>query len=307
LLSCNQLVASRYYVLACFQKGSSMRIETFYNFMKERETIRLRKEDGEPFPWTDDPIFQQYKFTNVKRAHDKTTRWFWENVLEPNHYKPKEYLLFNCALFRYFGTIEFSEAICGWNEMWPTDKEHIRKTAEARLAQGKKVFTGAYVITNQGIKAPKQDVVIDEFLTPLWYKLPELVRTAEMTQSWQAVAKKMMELKGFGGTGFMTKEVLQDALHTSVFERCVDRNSWCPVGPGAKRGINRVLGNVHDAPLSPGKGLEVMRELFAARKTHWSGNYIELELHDIQFQLCEFDKYERVKHGQGRPRSKYKP
>ena len=50
-----------------------------------------------------------------------------------------------------------------------------------------------------------------------------------------------------------------------------------------------------------------MKELFAARKTHWSGNYIELELHDIQFQLCEFDKYERVKHGQGRPRSKYKP
>ena len=135
--------------------------------------------------------------------------------------------------------------------MWPTDKEHIRKTAEIRLERGEKVFTGAYVITNQGIKAPKQDVVIEEFLTPLWYKLPELVRTAEMTQSWQAVAKKMMELKGFGGTGFMTKEVLQDALHTSVFKCCVDRNSWCPVGPGAKRGINRVLGNVYDAPLKP--------------------------------------------------------
>ena len=49
------------------QKGSSMRIEAFYNFMKERELIRLRKEDGEPFPWTDDPNLQTYKFTNVKR------------------------------------------------------------------------------------------------------------------------------------------------------------------------------------------------------------------------------------------------
>ena len=283
-----------------------MRTKDFYEFMVKRETLRLRKETPEPYPWTDDPILQEYKFTNVKREHDKTTRWFWENVLDPNHYKPKEYLLFNCALFRYFGTIEFSEAICGLNEMWATDKEHIRNTAEARLAQGKKVFTGAYVITNQGIKAPKQDVVIDEFLTPLWYKLPELVRVADLTGSWQAVAENMRELKGFGGSGFMTKEVLQDALHTSVFTDCHDRNTWCPVGPGAKRGINRILGKAHDSSLTFEKGLSVMQELFAARKTHWRGNYVELELHDIQFQLCEFDKYERVKHGQGRPRSKYR-
>lgn len=283
-----------------------MRTKDFYEFMVKRETLRLRKETPEPYPWTDDPILQEYKFTNVKREHDKTTRWFWENVLDPNHYKPKEYLLFNCALFRYFGTIEFSEAICGWNEMWATDKEHIRNTAEARLAQGKKVFTGAYVITNQGIKAPKQDVVIDEFLTPLWYKLPELVRVADLTGSWQAVAENMMELKGFGGSGFMTKEVLQDALHTSVFTDCHDRNTWCPVGPGAKRGLNRVLERDIKASLAAGSGLEVMLKLFEARKEHWPHNYVELELHDIQFQLCEFDKYERVRLGQGRPRNRYR-
>jgi|TARA_R110002167_G_scaffold55830_4_gene158553 hypothetical protein len=282
-----------------------MRIEDFYKFMKEREIIRLRKEDGEPYPWTTDPIFQTYKFTNVKRADDKTTRWFWKNVLEQNADKPKEQLLFHCALFRYFGTTEFAEAYGGWLDSWLDDKETVRSIAKKRLKNSQRVFTGAYVITNQGIKAPKQDVVIDQFLTPLWHKLPDLVQVAEKTHSWQAVALEMMKLKGFGGTGFMTKEVLQDALHTSVFERCVDRNTWCPVGPGAKRGINRVLGNLHTAPLRFEKGLQVMKELFAARKTYWSGNYIELELHDIQFQLCEFDKYERVKHNEGRPRSKY--
>lgn len=284
-----------------------MRTKEFYKFMKEREIIRLRKEDGEPYPWTTDPIFQTYKFTNVKRADDKTTRWFWKNVLEPNEDKPREHLLFHCALFRYFGTTEFAEAYGGWLDSWLDDKETVRAMAKRRLENNQRVFTGAYVITNQGIKAPKQDVVIDEFLTPLWHKLPSLIQVADKTHSWQAVATEMMKLKGFGGTGFMTKEVLQDALHTSVFEHCVDRNTWCPVGPGAKRGINRVLGKLHDAPLSFEKGLQVMQELFAARKTYWSGNYIELELHDIQFQLCEFDKYERVKNKQGRPRSKYKP
>jgi hypothetical protein len=33
----------------------------------------------------------------------------------------------------------------------------------------------------------------------------------------------------------------------------------------------------------------------------------ELELHDIQFQLCEYDKYERVRLGQGRPKARYEP
>ena len=283
-----------------------MRTEDFYNFMIKRETLRLRKESSESFPWTDDPILQEYKFTNVKREHDKTTRLFWKNVLDPNKHKPKEYLLFNCAVFRYFGTIEFSEAIGGWNEIWPIDKERIRDTAKQRLEQGQTVFTGAYVITNQGIKAPKQDVVIDEFLTPLWYKLPELVRTADLTESWQAVAKRMMELKGFGGTGFMTKEVLQDALHTSVFTNCVDRNTWCPVGPGAKRGLNRTLGRDAKDSLKADLALETMLKLFEARNQYWPQTYVELELHDIQFQLCEFDKYERVRLGQGRPRNRYR-
>ena len=281
-----------------------MRVDEFYNFMIKRETLRLVKEQGGPWPWTNDPILQTYKFTNVKRAHDKTTRWFWENVLDKHHNAPKEELLFNCALFRYFGTIEFSEAIGGWTENWTKHKDIIRNIAKERLRQGKKVFTGAYVITNQGIKAPKQDVVIDEFLTPLWHKLPDLVAVANETQSWQAVAIEMMKLKGFGGTGFMTKEVLQDAIHTPVFSTCSDINTYCPVGPGAKRGINRVLGFDKDAKLN--NGLEVMIKLFNERAVFWPEDWVTLELHDIQFQLCEFDKYERVMHGEGRPRSRYK-
>jgi len=282
-----------------------MQTERFYKFMDKRERIRLRKENDMPWPWTDDPILQTYKFTNVKRAHDRTTKWFWKNVLDPNHNKPKEYLLFNCALFRYFGTVEFSEAIGGWTELWTEHKEIIRDIAKSRLENNQKVFTGAYVITNQGIKAPKQDVVIDEFLTPLWYKLPDLVKIASDTQSWEAVAKRMMKLKGFGGTGFMTKEVLQDALHTTMFVDCIDRNTWSPIGPGAKRGLNRVLEKPFNSPLKPEKGLQIMLELFAARTDYWPKNFVQLELHDIQFQLCEFDKYERVKNNEGRPRSKY--
>jgi len=280
-------------------------MKKFYDFMIARESLRLKKAKGDPFPWSDDEILNTYKFTNVKREHDRTTKWMRRYWTDPNNGRPSAEILFNCALFRYFGTAEFAEAI-GWQTSWePHDQAHVKDTAEYRLRHKERVFTGAYVITNQGIAAPKQEVVVDCFLTPFWKAAPKLAKMAASTRSWELAAKEMMKLQGFGGSGFMTKEILQDALHTSVFNfGCSDRNTYCPIGPGANRGLNRLAAR----PLkSKSKNaLAEMLDLYVARKRFWPANFVELELHDIQFQLCEFDKYERVRLGQGKPRSKYR-
>jgi len=276
----------------------------FYEFMIKRENLRLTKETGAPWPWSDDEILNTYKFTNVKREHDKTTKWMRKHWTTLNDDVPG-ITLFNCALFRYFGTIEFAEAI-GWQkEFGILERERIKGIATKRLANKERVFTGAYVITNQGLSRPKQEVVVENFLYPLWNKRTELANIARTTRSWQSVAKQMMKLPGFGGTGFMTKEVLQDAIHTSVFyPGCIDRNRYCPVGPGARRGLNRLANR--DLRYRASKGLEEMISIFKDREKFWPKDFVELELHDIQFQLCEYDKYQRVLLGQGRPRSKYK-
>ena len=61
-----------------------MRTKEFYSFMVKRENIRLRKEAKEPWPWTEDKILQTYKFTNVKREHDRTTKWMRNHWTRPN-------------------------------------------------------------------------------------------------------------------------------------------------------------------------------------------------------------------------------
>ena len=105
----------------------------------------------------------------------------------------------------------------------------------------------------------------------------------------------------------MTKEVLQDAMHTPVLRDATDRNTYCPAGPGARRGLNRVHGRRVGQSLDEGRALNEMRALLRAAPLHLPDYMPELELHDIQFQLCEFDKYERVRLGEGRPRSRYRP
>ena len=103
----------------------------------------------------------------------------------------------------------------------------------------------------------------------------------------------------------MAKEVLQDVMQTPVLSGANDRNSWCPAGPGARRGLNRI----HQRPLKRHIGekqlLGEMIDLFDASGEAMPANMPELELHDIQFQLCEYDKYERVRLGEGKPKSKY--
>jgi hypothetical protein len=184
----------------------------------------------------------------------------------------------------------------------------IKELAKDRLASKERVFTGAYVITNQGIKAPKQDVVVDYFLTDLWAAATDLCHIAYSSRSWEQFIDAMRKIQGFGGTGFMAKEVTLDTFFTSVWkEPPFDLNIWSPCGPGARRGLNRIYNRDIKAAKPEEQFLFEMQTIFAQRGRLWPKKFIELELHDIQFQLCEYDKYLRVQNGEGRPRSKYKP
>lgn len=290
-----------------------LRAQAFYDYLNEREEIRLRKEAGFSFPWTDDPILRAFKFTNVRRHHDRTSDNLRTMFYNEHFTDDRRAILMNCALFRYFGTSEFAEAV-GWQEYDSFDFEGIKDLAEQRMADKLRVFTGAYVITNQGISAPKQEVVVDYFLKDLYKAVPELLNIAQTTQSWEKVSDRMRKIGGFGGTGFMTKEVLLDTTYTGFWEdqRPIDMfsypkdwDSWTPIGPGARRGAARVMGDDSATSLKEQGASWVIQELGGWQEMLWQHDG-KLVPTDIQFALCEFDKYERVRLGQGQPRSRYR-
>ncbi len=281
----------------------------FYTFMIKREELRLKKASGAPHPWTDDPILSAYKFTNVKRVHDRTTMELLKRLYEPHLGRPLREKLLNAAIARYFGTWEFAEAV-GWlTDFSPRlEGRHVRELAAARMASGDRVFTGAYVITNAGRKEPKEDVVV-ETLVSLWHSHENVTEAISYRNRWRDAIEALRELPGFGGSGFMAKEVMLDVILMNGFGTTGphDRNEWCPAGPGARRGINRLVGRPTNQAMHENLAVDLMLELFSERVTYWPRSFVELELHDIQFQLCEYDKYERVRLGEGRPRSRYHP
>lgn len=278
------------------------------HYLNERELVRQRKEQGVEQPLTNDPILLRYKFTNVLRRHDRTTRGLLRDLYLPNANAPGGQILLNCILSRYFGTHEFMQDL-GWQSSYNSD--YILSVVRQRRANKQRVFTGAYVITNGGIKGPKEEVILEHYIGPISKDLDILSKIAEDTQSWQAVAERMYKYKGFGGTGFITKEVLQDAILTPLLHNAHDRFTWTPCGPGAARGINRLCGLPLETRHKRGEALERMRQIRTALVNgfgeHMSLIAPEFDLHSTQFALCEIDKYLRVYYGQGKPRSRYTP
>lgn len=93
----------------------------FFNFIQERYRIFLKKQAGEPFPWTDDDILGYYKFTNVFREDDRTTVWFRENVRD--YYADHEAIILATTLFRWFNRISTGEAIFNSPTEFPTEDQ----------------------------------------------------------------------------------------------------------------------------------------------------------------------------------------
>jgi hypothetical protein len=49
-------------------------VQDFFDWCRERESIRAKREQGLPPPWSADPIFQHGRFLNVFREDDKGSR-----------------------------------------------------------------------------------------------------------------------------------------------------------------------------------------------------------------------------------------
>jgi hypothetical protein len=296
-----------------FTEDTTTRVAAFYAFMTERENIRLRRSLGWPREeWTYDAVFREFSFTNVKREHDRTTtllrrlydEYFGEQMLEDfgPGWREDDYqnanddlnrLLLNCVLYRYFGTIHSAEAI-GWCSDW-THEERDRVIGLGR--QGDLPFTAAYIVPNCGRSQPKYEIVCD-IVDGVRPRIEEIVTQ----RSWEHQIRILKSCWGFGS--FMAKEVLLDyILATQILPD--DWQTWTPVGPGGCRGAGRVFtGRLWR--LAEPLALEVTRKIYEMRSEYWRSDFVKLDLTDVQFQLCEYDKYSRVAEGR-RPKRRFRP
>lgn len=307
--------------------------ERFFAYARERHATYLRRQAGGSRPFSQDPILQEWRFCNVFRELDRTTIWFRENIREPLRGSPN--VLLATVLFRWFNRITSGEAIfkqpfLDGHTAWETylyegDSSIIRQALIQFCGDGPYV-TGAYII-----KTPDGKDKIDGVLWALdqfnfnkghvtlhnWHKFAEQSIQRGGTRGIEETVKFLVNYPYLGD--FMAYEIATDLRHTAISEHAPDISLWANPGPGATRGLNRVFGrNVKDHVKVPQRIREMHQLLERSRdakfwpqqedllvngldETHWP----VWEMREVEHTLCEFDKYERVRLGEGTPRNRF--
>lgn len=277
-------------------------------WVRERESVRIRKDSGVPPPWTADPVIANYRFCNVRREDDRVTIWIRENIRKPYAKHPHLWLMLCIA--RQINHPDTLHELIESTEGWPLDNfspEFMAHVMNDRQARGLKVYTGAYMISAPPTKgADKQTYIAETVIGKLWTAREAFGRYLRQEPPFAPTLAGMHErLSAFNGWGpFMAYQAVVDMRFTPLLNGSADIETWWAAGPGTLRGLNRLNGRDKDYPLKQPQARSELRNLWHAVQT-WGE--VPMDATDVPNICCEFDKWMRVRNGEGKPRAGYVP
>jgi len=250
-------------------------VESFFNYCIERESIRIKRESGEAFPWSEDKIFQKGRFLNVFREDDRVSK----SII--NFAKPltDELPLLIQALF--FGR-------------WCNRQETIDKLNHEDLLDADKLKDKLIQLEQwENFNAyPVQDVIWNEktysridTATTLFYEIKDdlteivLDSNLDVIQATKNINKRFKMENDF--------PIFMALIDIAWFrEDVIPITSQVPTGIGAQPYLDR---------LQEYLGLEshqaVATEMISLQKEYWPEAKRTFYPIDIEYQSCECRKY----------------
>jgi len=212
-------------------------INRYLYWIEERERIRIKKEDSklEP-PWTEDEILKEFKFCQVFREDDRTTRWFAAHIRRPLSAEPE--VIMATIIFRFFNLIETGRTLLEHN----LHLDWNREKAIEEVSKQPKWVTGAYIVKTPNRMNKVTGVA--ECVTHIWVERENLVSSLEKMTTLEEAWAFLLQYPYIGP--FVAYEIVTDLRHTYILDEATDICSWANAGPGAMRGLNRLTGRPLD-------------------------------------------------------------
>jgi hypothetical protein len=285
-------------------------LEVFKYYVSERYKMHLLKDvEQKPFPWTEDRILSMYRFTNVRREHDKNSKYL-RNIVQEHGNRLTLGVLCNIILFRLFNKIETMEYLGRWVDFNAYDEDMVRKQLK-KAPEGYVYFTNAYLSSgmkkefNKYFPQEKMRVmnipnVVNLFSVKLW----QGVKNAE---SPQQVVDALKQVNGI--SDFLAYQIFVDLTYLEDFPW--SENEFVMAGPGCRLGLGFLF--EHSGNLTDEELLFWLRDHCPIRREWCQEHMWDLRVEDrymnimsLENCMCELGKYMKAKLRVGRPRNLYK-
>jgi hypothetical protein len=269
--------------------------QKYWEFAERRQNIFFRRLVGEPRPWTDDPILDEYKFCNVYRASDRVSQYLIKNVIYTGNQSADE-VIFRILLFKFFNKIETWEYLLncfGEIRLKNFDITKYDRAFEQRISNSIPIYSNAYI--SCATKAYGYDRKHANHLALIYDMINNghIVSKIVTAKSLEDIFKLLRQYPLIGD--FMAYQLMTDINYSNVVD--FNENDFTMVGPGSMRGINKCFRS------RSGKSYEyIIRWMVEHQEEEFNKFGLSFKLlwgrslHNIDCQglFCETDKYCRV-------------
>lgn len=271
--------------------------DIYWKFAFKRQEIFFKKFDRLNFPWTDDSVLNQFKFTNVYRSTDRVSQYLIRNVIYAGDQNPVE-VLFRILLFKIFNKIETWEMLeqrVGTITYKAFDYNLFDTILSEAKRRGVSIYSSAYIMASAGsaygysLKHQNHLKLIEEIIDS------GLAQKIDNLKNFEALYKHLLIYPSIGP--FLAYQYAIDINYSDITD--FSEMEFVKAGPGASDGIRKCFttpGDYSDEDIikmmTEGQYDEFDR-LNLSFKTLWGR---PLQLIDCQNLFCEVDKYLRVVH-----------
>lgn len=298
------------------------------NFIRERYRVHLRKDvKGLPAPWTSNPVISKYRFTNVRREHDRQTKYLIQYI-STNPDLSLEDKIVNSFLFRAWNNWDTMKVFGGpWisQEVYsPKLKEKTRRIYKSisKREPDRHWWSAAYNQggTKQAWRYPdtvgvnkEKDIPLRVFHIGPWLKEGNVVQNLLEAADQKEAFGVIRSVRGFAD--FLAYQVFVDLTYIKEFP--FSENEFVVAGPGCCKGLDYIFaskdGMTYEEALFWLR--DHINDIFTTLSPSWHPELVfwDLPEHDrnlnvmsLENCMCELSKYIRTIEGTGRPRVKYK-
>ncbi|EOE8064710.1 nucleotide kinase domain-containing protein [Pseudomonas aeruginosa] len=273
--------------------------DSYWRFAAERQSVFRQRLEGQPAPWTSDPVIGTHKFTNAYRASDRVSQFLIKNVIYRQDLpdSPPE-VIFRILLFKLFNKIEtwkLLEHTLGEITYKNYNFDHYDTILSQAMSAGGRIYSAAYIMPSSG-SVFGHPAKHQNHLRLLEYMMKDGIAGKLSKQKKMQGAFEL--LKSYPSIGnFLAYQFVTDINYSEVTD--FSEMDFVVPGPGALDGIRKCFtdkANLNEAQLirlMADNQEQEFERLGIKFQSLWGRR---LQLIDCQNLFCEVDKYARVAH-----------